>query len=137
MIKQLPGHRSLKWLEDDENSSMPMINYIFSPNFPLTSAVFERDMDRSHQPDSVCWHRPSVIKKLPKPNCSVPSFENSPHLWHFIDTDTEIEFLLYSDGLRKGHYKGTSIEVMTHGEFKQDKKLAAAYSALLEYLLEL
>jgi len=138
MIVQVPGHRSYKWFLKEENNSCAMINFAYTTNFPLVTQVIDREYEERVRTrgNNASYHWPEVIRTLPKPNNSVPAFESSPHVWHFKDTETDIEFLLLSDGLRKNHYKGSKIEVMcdTHRHHKQDAMLAAAYSRLLEFV---
>lgn len=136
MIQQVLGHRTFKWLcQQDSN---PVINYAYNPAFPLMSNVLEDELNERVETlgQNVSYHYPEVIKTLPKPNCSMPALESSPHIWHFKDTETEIEFVLYSDGLRKNHYKGTSVEVLyNENEYhKDDIKLARAYRNLLKFV---
>lgn len=136
MIEQVPGHRSYKWLMSID--STPVCNYAYLPNFPLMSTVLEDEFRERTETlgNNISYHYPRVIQTLPKPNCSVPALESSPHLWHFKDSETEVEFLVFSDGLRKNHFKGTTVEVLfKENEYhKDDAKLAAAYSRLLEFI---
>ena len=138
MIVQVPGHRSYKWFLKEENDSCPIINFAYTLNFPLVTQVIDREYEERVRTrgNNASYHWPEVMRTLPKPNNSVPAFESSPHVWHFKDTETDIEFLLLSDGLRKNHYKGSKIEVMcdAYGHHKQDAMLAAAYSRLLEFV---
>lgn len=136
MIEQVPGHRSYKWISRQDSN--PVVNYAYSPAFPLMSAVLEEEFNERVQTlgNNISYHYPKVIKTLPKPNCSVPVLESSPHLWHFKDSETEVEFLMFSDGLRKNHFKGTSVEVLYKEDeyHKDDAKLSAAYNRLLEFV---
>jgi hypothetical protein len=138
MIEQVPGHRSYKWFLKEENHSCPILIFAYTPNFPLVTQVIDREYEERVRTrgNTASYHWPEVIRTLPKPNNSVPAFESSPHVWHFKDTETDIEFLMFSDGRRKNHYKGTSVEVIcdANGHHKQDAMLAAAYSRLLEFV---
>lgn len=138
MIVQVLGHISYKWLLKEENISCPIVNYAHSPNFPLVTEVLCKEFEEIYESyesyrNSISCNRPNVIRALPKPNSSIPALENSPHIWHWRDTETGIEFLMFSDGRRKNHYKGTSIEVLCNNHI-DDAKLADAYSRLLEFV---
>lgn len=138
MIVQVPGHIPFKRLYDDDFDTSQILNYAHQPKYPDTTKVVEaefqeRVITRGQAPS---YHNPEVVRTLPKPNCSMPQLESSPHVWHFRDTDTGIEFLMFSDGRRKNHFKGTSVEVLLNGNEQDDKKLADAYTRLLDYVNE-
>lgn len=136
MIEQVMGHRSFKWLE--QNDSCHIINFIHHPNFPETTKVLENEFEErlKTRGNNISYHYPEVVNTFPEPNNSMPMLESSPHIWHFRDDETEIEFLMFSDGLRKNHYKGTRVEVLyDENEYhEEDNKLAHAYNRLLEFV---
>lgn len=138
MIEQVSGHIPYKALLTDRFDSSPIINYSYTPEFPETSRVIDEEFEERRRTlgNNISYHYPRVIRTLPKPNCSMPQLESSPHVWHFRDTDTGIEFLMFSDGLRKGHYKGTTVEVVYSENVKDDLKLAESYNNLLNFVKE-
>lgn len=136
MIIQIPGKRYISWFEKHDTN--PVINYSHSPAFPSMTEVLEWEYEETYLHRKPSYHRPSVVKTLPEPNNAVRSFENSRHVWHFKETETGIEFIFISDGLRKNHYKGSSVEVIAveSNAHKNDNLLAKAYKALLTYFSE-
>jgi hypothetical protein len=133
MIAQIMGHISYKQLLTEEYDTDPLVNFAYRPQYVETTKVHD-ELQASHRAARKSYHHPKITRSLPKPNSSIPMFENSPHVWHFYEMQTGIEFLVYSDGRRKNHYKGTSIEVMLNGNEKDDSKLAHAYKELIEYM---
>jgi hypothetical protein len=138
MIEQVTGHRSYKWLAQQD--SCPIMNFAHVPAFPLMTEVIKKEDEERVRSlgQNASYHWPEVIHTLPKPNNSMPQLESAPHVWHWRDTDTDVEFLMFSDGLRKNHYKGTSVEVLYKEDehHKDDAKLSAAYDRLLKFVVD-
>ena len=78
------------------------------------------------------WKSDVWIKKLGKPSTSIPEFESNPGIWVFLDNETGIKFLIWSDCHRKNAYKGTSYESIIPENKTID--LNKSFSRLLEYL---
>lgn len=138
MIEQVPGHIPFKALNTDRFDTNTIINFAHDPKYPETTGVVEAEFQERviTRGQNVSYHYPEVVRTLPKPNCSMPQLEGSPHVWHFRETETGVEFLMFSDGRRKNHFKGTSVEVILNESAKDDKKVADAYTRLLDYVTE-
>lgn len=68
-----------------------------------------------------------------KPNNTLRECENSPGVWIF-DFSNNVTILMFSDGFRKNHYKGTSYEVVLDNNPK-DKDLVDSLNVLMEDFL--
>lgn len=58
------------------------------------------------------WFSSKVVIDLGEPLVKMRKYESSPGLWIFDDTETNITFLIWSDGYKKKPWKGTSYEVI-------------------------
>lgn len=73
-----------------------------------------------------------AVKNIGKPNVIVRDFESSPGLWVLDDEETEITFLIWSDGYKKQPWKGTSYEaILKDGDASH---LYKAFERLIDYL---
>jgi len=67
--------------------------------------------------DSCVASRPSIfgkshIKALGKPNVTMRGYESNPGAWIFNDTDSQITWIMFSDGHKKNSFKGASYELI-------------------------
>ena len=60
-----------------------------------------------------------IAKLFGKPNCHMRGYESCPGAWVFYDTESNVRWLVFSDGIRKGCFKGTSYEVSIPANFTE------------------
>lgn len=70
-------------------------------------------------------HGFEIARLFGKPNCNMLGYESYPGAWVFYDTKYKVRWLVFSDGIRKGHFKGTSYEVTIPENFPEDQFKAA------------
>jgi hypothetical protein len=102
MIIHHTGKLSIKQIEDisyEGGSLISDIRYI----------QLQRDTGYIHTSPSIYgWQ---IAHKFGKPNCNMKGYESYPGAWVFYDTERNVRWLVFSDGIRKHHFKGTSYEV--------------------------
>lgn len=140
MIEQVPGKIYYKQLMDLNTKTL--FYGLGGDEYPSFSNMVYKYFERreSHYLSGTPLediHEEHTIKKLPKPNNYIKSLEGCPHVWHFKDIETGIEFLLFSDLLWKSCFKGSSIEVMCdkNGNYKNDLLLSKSYDRLMKYII--
>ena len=61
----------------------------------------------------------NALVKFPKPNCRyMTEYESNPSVWVIEDSEFNIQWVIYSDILRKSAFKGTSVEII--GQIKTE-----------------
>lgn len=71
-----------------------------------------------------------------QPNNILKECENSPGVWIF-DFSNNVTILMFSDGFRKNHYKGTSYELVLDNHPKEKEVIDAFNIFIDDFLLKL
>lgn len=110
----------MREVEDLSGKTSSLINFYYSDRFPK---LHEWMMGKDGLPlRGYRVHGWEICKHLGKPNCFMQGYESYPAVWVYYD-DHGITWVIFSDGVWKKHYKGTSYEVaipdnITEEEFK-------------------
>lgn len=102
-----------------EIDTTPVINLLHYKGWQKIIAILE---DFSALGNGMHGYQPGVV--YGKPNSILKECENSPGVWVF-DFSNEITILMFSDGFRKDHYKGTSYEVELKENLSEDNVINA------------
>lgn len=126
MIVQHEGKLTIKQVEAISGEGDVLSNFYWTDRFPTLRAWWVLDAIQS---DDLTFqfemnhrmHGGEIALKFGKPNCNMRGYESYPGAWVFYDTENNVRWLVFSDGIRKGCFKGTSYEVTIPENFTEDK----------------
>ena len=134
MIVQHEGKLTMKQIEQISSEGEVLNNYYYSNRFPTLRAwwsasrpwyksILPRDDFDVEFESNARIHGSEIAMKFGTPNCHMKEYESYPGAWVFYDKEADIRWLVFSDGIRKNHFKGTSYEVtipdsLTEEQFK-------------------
>lgn len=104
---------NLKILYDID--SEPIINLLNKNRDDKLISILEK---YSHPINKMHSYYPGVV--YGKPNGILKGLENSPWFW-FFEFSNNVQILMFSDGFRKNHFKGTSYEIVNSNSQKINK----------------
>lgn len=127
MIVQEPMKLKIKEIERISSKSECLPNLYYSPRFPTLRVWWAIDadaagndlmaqFDASHR-----MHGGEIAKNFGTPNCNMKGYESYPGAWVFYDIEYDVDWLVFSDGIRKGCFKGTSYEVKIPDDITEDQ----------------
>jgi len=125
---QRPGKFNFKKLSDVKSS--PIMNLMYQGDFSKATKMFQSMSLIDNIEDfkyNISGFLPGVV--FGKPNSVLRECENSPGVWVF-DFNNGVTIYMFSDGFRKNHYKGTSIEADLSGVPLNDVVLTEALNEL-------
>lgn len=129
MIVQHEGKLTIKQIEQISSEGDVLSNFYYTERFPTLRAWWalqkadEDDLMKQFEMNHR-MHGFEIARLLGTPNCHMRGYESYPGAWVFYDTEYKIRWLVFSDGIRKNHFKGTSYEVtlpesgITEADFK-------------------
>lgn len=126
MIVQHKGKLKIKEIEKISSEGDVLSNYFSTNRYPSLNvwwALQKSDKDELQKQFEVNHriHGFEIALLFGKPNCHMRGYESYPGAWVFYDTEYNVRWLVFSDGIRKGHFKGTSYEVTITENFPEDQ----------------
>jgi len=139
MIVQHEGKLTVKQIEKISSEGDVLNNFYYSEKYPTLRAWWAvqtptrddlmQEFELNHR-----MHGGSIAKLFGKPNCNMRGYESYPGAWVFYDTESGVRWLVFSDGIRKGCFKGTSYEVtIPEYGFTEEKFRAAIRKFFLHF----
>jgi len=129
MITQHQGNLTIKEIEKISSQGEVLSNLYYSdrfPNFRGFWSVKAGDSTLGQQLEmNFRIHGCDIAQKFGKPNCHMKGYESYPGAWVFYDDVRNLRWLVFSDGIRKNHFKGTSYEVTIPEHLTEEEFIAA------------
>lgn len=132
MIIQHEGKLKIKDIENISSEGDVLNNFYYTPKYPTLNLWWAKEIKPLDPQGDLAGqleinhriHGFEIARLLGTPNCHMQGYESYPGAWVFYDTEYNIRWLVFSDGIRKNHFKGTSYEVtlpengITEDDFK-------------------
>jgi hypothetical protein len=135
MIIQHQGKLTIKNIERISGEGSVLSNFYYTDRYPTLRAWWARprnilrealdhfsgqqmkdEFELNHR-----MHGREIAKLFGTPNCNMKGYESYPGAWVFYDTVSNVRWLVFSDGIRKNPFKGTSYEVTIPDDFTEDQ----------------
>ncbi len=123
MIEQHQGKLTIAEIESISNDGTVLNNLYFSGRYPNLSLYRLRSLTDPLKFESPHGFNFGLL--LGKPNCHMQGYEGYPGAWVFYDREYNVRWLIFSDAIRKNHFKGTSFEVTIPDEMSEELMKAA------------
>lgn len=132
MIIQHDGKLTIKQIEKISSEGDVLNNFYYSEKYPTLRVWWAQEVSNSDdlRKQSNVNHRLhgfEIARLMGKPNCHMKGYESYPGAWVFYDTEFKVRWLVFSDGIRKNHFKGTSYEVTIPENFSEEEFKKAIY----------
>lgn len=126
MIRQHNGKLTIKEIEKISSEGDCLNNFYYSDRYPTLNLwwAVQKSDDNDIMKQAEVNHRLhgfEIALLLGKPNCNMRGYESYPGAWVFYDDEHNVRWLVFSDGIRKGHFKGTSYEVTLPENFFEEQ----------------
>ncbi len=109
MIRQHQGRLTISEIENISNEGTALNNLYLSGRYPSLSLHRLRSLTEPTKLESP--HGFDFGLLLGKPNCHMQGYEGYPGAWVFYDNEYGARWLIFSDAIRKNHFKGTIFEI--------------------------
>jgi hypothetical protein len=131
MIVLHPAKFTIKQIENISDECESLGNIFYTSKYS-TMRQWWRDKSPVSELDI---YGSEIALKFGKQNCNMKGYESYPGAWVFRDTVYAIDWLVFSDGIRRGHYKGTSYELRVAPKISEDdlKKAITKFFAHFGY----
>lgn len=127
MIRQHDGKLTMKQIEQLSDGCSVLLNLYHSyPNL-------HRSVSDSSYFNYMWTERFGTTQKTNKPNCIMKGLESYPGAWIFYDDENNAVWAVFSDGIWKKCFKGTSYELKIPYE-TSEKEFKKIVDKFFEYL---
>ena len=118
MITQHQGKLKIKEIEEFSEQGTVLFNFVYT--YEKLSDLYHRLLQ-----SQLRVHGEDIVKHLGNPNCNMRGYESYPGAWVFYDDEYDVRWIVFSDGIRKGCYKGTSYELTIPENMPEDSFIQA------------